>query len=61
MPMYSLLVRTSEGEEDRRVLGFYRDEAATAYARRIRAGAHVEVWRDQELVTCIDRGQKGAA
>ena len=53
MPIYRF--RVEGGRPDEEVLGFYQDNAALDYARRIARGQRVEIWRGSDLVACYDR------
>ena len=52
MPIYRIRIQAEAEQEVR--LGFYKDGAATEYARRIARGAAAEVWRDSELVARVE-------
>ena len=54
MPIYRIRIASEDSAEHDVELGFYKDRAATEYARRIARGAAAEVWRDSELVARVE-------
>lgn len=54
MPIYRIRIRAEDDVQQEVELGFYKDSAATEYARRIACGAAAEVWRDKALVARIE-------
>jgi hypothetical protein len=54
MPLYTFHVHTSEGQSEME-LGFYRDEAAFAYAEQMGRSAEVQVWRSSEHLKTVGK------
>jgi hypothetical protein len=54
MPMYSLQVQSEGRTPVSQSLGFYQDQAAVEYARKMARGSAFQVWRDSELIASTD-------
>lgn len=54
MPNYRLVARPDRGAEAQS-LGFYSDEGAISYTRRIARAEPIEVWRGDDLVAVVER------
>ncbi|MEA1014460.1 hypothetical protein SH591_10565 [Sphingomonas sp. LY54] len=57
MPMYSLQVQSEGRTPVSQKLGFYQDQAAVEYARKMARGSAFQVWRDSELIASTDTEQ----
>ncbi|MFN3943878.1 MAG: hypothetical protein ACK4K7_02965 [Allosphingosinicella sp.] len=59
MPIYSFRIVTNDGARGGQDLGFYNDDAAIGYARKLAYGAKVEVVRETATVAVVD--EQGAS
>ena len=54
MPLYRIRIQAAQTAQQDLQLGFYKDCAATDYARRIARGAAAEVWRGSVLIARVE-------